>query len=582
MLAELRIQNFAIIQDLTLAFSDGLVVLTGETGAGKSIILDALNAVLGGRVDVNDIRRDSDKAVIEASFDLDVHTAEDVRALLEPEELWEGNSTLTLSREIRASGRSVARVNGRSVSLSLQSELGSLLADIHGQSEHLSLLKVRRHLDLLDRFAHHEGAVNEYTQLYRKWLDLGSDLEKLLDLQQYAKDRTDMLKYQVQEIEAARLKADEETDLRQERTLLANAETLHSLSRQALSALDEGADALPVTDLLGEAQHALNELARIDPQMNGMSERAAQALNTVSEIAYELRGYLENIEFNPARLDQIEERLNTLNFLKRKYGGSVESVKAYLQKAKDELSNVETVEEQISEVEQKKGQIEQELAVLAEKLSAERRTVALKLEKGVEAQLQNLQMKNARFQVLFLQVQHPEGLEVNGQRLAFDGNGIDNVEFLIETNPGEGLKPLVKIASGGETSRLMLALKHVLAEADQIPTLVFDEIDQGIGGRVGVIVGQMLWQLGRKHQVMCVTHLPQLAAYGDQHLRVSKHEVDGRILTQVRELDASEREQELAGMVGSVSAGTLQSARDLLHAVGVYTGKIKTVSQTHP
>jgi len=582
MLAELRIQNFAIIQDLTLAFSDGLVVLTGETGAGKSIIMDALNAVLGGRVDVNDIRRDSDKAVIEASFDMDAHTAEDVRALLEPEELWEGNSTLTLSREIRASGRSVARVNGRSVSLSLQSELGSLLADIHGQSEHLSLLKVRRHLDLLDRFAHNEGAVNEYTQLYRKWLDLGSDLEKLLDLQQYAKDRTDMLKYQVQEIEAARLKADEETDLRQERTLLANAETLHSLSRQALSALDEGADALPVTDLLGEAQHALNELARIDPQMNGMSERAAQALNTVSEIAYELRGYLENIEFNPARLDQIEERLNTLNFLKRKYGGSVESVKAYLQKAKDELSNVETVEEQISEVEQKKGQIEQELAVLAEKLSAERRTVALKLEKGVEAQLQNLQMKNARFQVLFLQVQHPEGLEVNGQRLAFDGNGIDNVEFLIETNPGEGLKPLVKIASGGETSRLMLALKHVLAEADQIPTLVFDEIDQGIGGRVGVIVGQMLWQLGRKHQVMCVTHLPQLAAYGDQHLRVSKHEVDGRILTQVRELDASEREQELAGMVGSVSAGTLQSARDLLHAVGVFTGKIKTVSQTHP
>lgn len=578
MLAELRIQNFAIIQDLTLAFSDGLIVLTGETGAGKSIILDALNAVLGGRVDVNDIRRDSDKAVIEASFDLDGPSSEAAQALLEPEGLWEENGSLSLSREIRAGGRSVARVNGRSVSLSLQSDLGALLADIHGQSEHLSLLKVRHHLDLLDRFAHHEGVLEQYTRLYRQWLGARSELEELLNLQQFAKDRTDMLKYQIQEIEAARLKADEETDLRQERTLLANAETLNSLSRQALSALDEGADALPVTDLLGEAQHALNELARIDPQMTGMSERAAQALNTVSEIAYELRGYLENIEFNPTRLDQIEERLNTLNFLKRKYGGSVESVKVYLQKSKDELSKVENVEEQIAEVEQKINRIKQELALLAGKLGFERRLAAKELEKGVEDQLQNLQMKNARFQVNFTLAPDPAGLDVDGQLLAFDATGTDKVEFLIETNPGEGLKPLVKIASGGETSRLMLALKHVLAEADQIPTLVFDEIDQGIGGRVGVIVGQMLWQLGRKHQVMCVTHLPQLAAYGDQHLRVSKQEIDGRTLTHVSVLDPGAREQELAGMIGSVSAGTLQSARDLLHAVDVFTGKIDSVS----
>jgi len=352
-LTELRIQNFAIIQDLTLAFSDGLVVLTGETGAGKSIILDALNAVLGGRVDVNDIRRGADKAVIEADFRLEALNLAAVRDLLEPEGLWEENDLLTLSREIRAGGRSLARVNGRSVSLALQSELGALLADIHGQSEHLSLLKVRYHLDLLDRFAHQEDTLNAYTLLYRQWLAARAELHELVNLQQYAKDRADMLKYQIQELEAARLKTEEEADLRQERTLLANAETLHSLSRQALSALDEGADALPVTDLLGEAVHALSELARIDPQMSGMSERAAQALNTLSEIAYELRGYLENIEFNPARLDQIEERLNTLNFLKRKYGGSVESAKAYLQKAQDELGKVENVDEQINEVEQK-------------------------------------------------------------------------------------------------------------------------------------------------------------------------------------------------------------------------------------
>ncbi|HOE34367.1 MAG: DNA repair protein RecN [Chloroflexi bacterium] len=574
MLAELRIQNFAIIQDLTLTFRSGLVVLTGETGAGKSIILDALNAVLGGRVDMNDIRRDSDKAVIEARFELDAPTAEAAKALLEPEGLWEENGELTLSREIRAGGRSVARVNGRSVSLSLQSELGSLLADIHGQSEHLSLLKVRHHLELLDRFAHHENALNEYGKLYRQWLSHRAELDGLLNLQQYANDRTDMLKYQIQEIEAARLKPDEEAELRQERTLLANAETLHSLSTQALSALDEGGEAPPVTDLLGQAQHALNELARIDPQMTGMSERADQALNTISEIAYELRGYLENIEFNPARLDQIEERLNTINFLKRKYGGSLESVRAYLQNAKNELTKVENVDKQIAEVEQKINRIKEELAAVAGILSRERRGAAKKLESGIETQLRSLQMKNARFQVNFALVPDPDGLALEGQRVAFDGTGADRVEFLIETNPGEGLKPLVKIASGGETSRLMLALKHVLAEADQIPTLVFDEIDQGIGGRVGVIVGQMLWQLGRKHQVMCVTHLPQLAAYGDQHLRVSKQEEGGRTLTHVLELDASARQQELAGMIGSVSPGTLQSARDLMRAVAEFQGKI--------
>jgi DNA repair protein RecN (Recombination protein N) len=371
-----------------------------------------------------------------------------------------------------------------------------------------------------------------------------------------------------------RLKPDEEAELRQERTLLANAETLHSLSTQALSALDEGGEAPPVTDLLGQAQHALNELARIDPQMTGMSERADQALNTISEIAYELRGYLENIEFNPARLDQIEERLNTINFLKRKYGGSLESVRAYLQNAKNELTKVENVDKQIAEVEQKINRIKEELAAVAGILSRERRGAAKKLESGIETQLRSLQMKNARFQVNFALVPDPDGLALEGQRVAFDGTGADRVEFLIETNPGEGLKPLVKIASGGETSRLMLALKHVLAEADQIPTLVFDEIDQGIGGRVGVIVGQMLWQLGRKHQVMCVTHLPQLAAYGDQHLRVSKQEEGGRTLTHVLELDASARQQELAGMIGSVSPGTLQSARDLMRAVAEFQGKI--------
>ncbi len=577
MLSELRIQDFAIIEDLQLQFKPGLTVFTGETGAGKSIILDALSAVLGGRVDANDIRRESDKAIIEATFLLDEPTQAALKPLLEAEGLFEGGQ-LTLAREIRAAGRNVARVNGRSVNLTLQAEVGALLADIHGQSEHLSLLRVQHHLELLDRFAHHDALLAQYRAGYRQWSALQAELEDLRKTQQFARERTDMLTYQIQEIESAHLKAGEEEELRQERTRLANAETLYELSQQALALLDEGGtDSLPVTDLLGQAVQSLAELSRIDPQMASLNERAELALNTLADIAYELRSYVESIEFNPKRLDQIEDRLNTISFLKRKYGGSLEAVKDYLEKSKVELTKVENIDEQIEQVEQKIAQIKQELADYAAQLSWERIEAAEKLTAGIEQQLDKLQMTKAHFQVDIRQQSDPDGLMVDGKTLAFDANGVDKVEFLIETNVGEGFKPLVKIASGGETSRLMLALKSVLAEADQIPTLIFDEIDQGIGGRVGLTVGEMLWQLAREHQVMCVTHLPQLAAFGDQHLHVSKQEHGGRTTTHVQELRGEERVKELAAMLGSLSESTKQSAEELLHTVADFTGKIKSV-----
>ncbi len=577
MLSELRIQDFAIIEDLQLQFKPGLTVFTGETGAGKSIILDALSAVLGGRVDANDIRRESDKAIIEATFLLDEPTQAALKPLLEAEGLFDG-AELTLGREIRAAGRNVARINGRSVNLSLQAEVGVFLADIHGQSEHLSLLRVQHHLELLDRFAHHDALLAQYRAGYRQWSTLQAELEDLRKTQQFARERTDMLTYQIQEIESAHLKAGEEEELRQERTRLANAETLYELSQQALALLDEGGtDSLPVTDLLGQAVQSLAELSRIDPQMASLNERAELALNTLADIAYELRSYLESIEFNPKRLDQIEDRLNTIGFLKRKYGGSLEAVKDYLEKSKVELTKVENIDEQIEQVEQKIVQIKQELADYAAQLSRERIEAAEKLTAGIEQQLDKLQMTKAHFQVNIRHQPDPNGLDIDGKAFAFDANGIDKVEFLIETNVGEGFKPLVKIASGGETSRLMLALKSVLAEADQIPTLIFDEIDQGIGGRVGMTVGEMLWRLAREHQVMCVTHLPQLAAFGDQHLHVSKQEHGGRTTTHVQELNREERVKELAAMLGSLSESTKQSAEELLHTVADFTGKIKSV-----
>lgn len=575
MLEELRIRDFAIIDDLTLQFASGLVVFTGETGAGKSIILDALGAILGARVDTTSIRKGADRAIVEGFFRLDGPEKEFINELLDREGLLEDPDRLWLGREIRAEGRTIARVNGRTVSLSVQSEIGEALVDVHGQSDHLSLLKVRNHRDLLDRFAHDQENLTLYQSQFKEWSALGKQLSELHAIEQTARDRADMLKYQIQEIGDARIKLDEEESLAQERTRLMNAETLSSLSQSVLASLDEGTEgSSAATDLLGQAARDLAELARIDPHMQTLAQQVEDALGSVSDLTYELRGYLEGIEFNPNRLDQIEERLDLFNRLKRKYGGSLSLALAHLENSVAELEKVEGVEEQIAEVKEKLIQIKQVLSISAAQLSDQRKLAANQLADGVEQQLHLLEMENARFQIALAAVESEQGLTLGDRKLAFDANGVDQIEFLIETNPGEGFKPLAKTASGGETSRLMLALKTVLAEVDHIPTLVFDEIDSGIGGRVGMTVGGMLWNLGKQHQVLCVTHLPQLAAFGDQHFHVSKRSDNGRTATQVDQLQGEARVSELAAMLGASTFVTLESAREILRTVAKFTSTI--------
>ena len=575
MLEELRIRDFAIIDDLTLQFTSGLVVFTGETGAGKSIILDALAAILGARVDTTSIRKGADRAIVEGFFRLDGPEREPITTLLEREGLLEEPDRLWLGREIRAEGRTIARVNGRTVSLGVQSEIGEALVDVHGQSDHLSLLKVRNHRDLLDRFAHDQENLSTYQSQFKDWSVLGKQLDELHAIEQTARDRADMLKYQIQEIGDARIKLDEEEKLAQERTRLMNAETLSSLSQSALALLDEGTEGgTAATDLLGQATRDLAELARIDPQLQTLAQQAEDALSSLSDLTYELRGYLEGIEFNPSRLDQIEERLDLFNRLKRKYGGSLASALAHLQASTLELEKVEGVEDQIKEVEQKIAQLKEKLSYSASQLSDQRKQAASQLVDGVEQQLHLLEMEKARFRVAQAVVEAEQGLALGNRKLAFDANGVDQIDFFIETNPGEGLKPLAKTASGGETSRLMLALKTVLAEVDHIPTLVFDEIDSGIGGRVGMTVGGMLWNLGKQHQVLCVTHLPQLAAFGDLHFHVSKRSENGRTSTQVEQLQGDARVEELAAMLGASTYVTLESAREILRTVAKITSTI--------
>jgi len=566
MLVELRIENFAIIQSLELELKPGLTTFTGETGAGKSIILDAIMALLGGRADSTLIRASADRAVVEGVYRIPEPNRAAIHALLEAEDLLDGESTVAIVRELRQSGRSVARINGRSVSLSLLRDLGQYLVDIHGQSEHLSLLVVRQHLHLLDRFAGAQASLDAYRKVYRELRRVQKELAALRQSEQDAARRIDLLEYQIQEIENAHLTPGEEDDLRSERTRLANAESLASLTQQALTLLDEGAPETPsLSDLFGQLVHTLDALARIDPAQKPAAEQALALNDTLSEAGRDLHVYLENIEFNPRRLEQVEDRLDLIHRLQRKYGGSIQAVLEFARTTRRELDTIAHATERIAELVQRQEELLPELGELAGTLSALRTRAAFRLAQAVEAELDDLKMSGAQFKVDQHRRPDPHGLpQEDGQTFSFDENGIDQVEYLIAPNPGEGLKPLVKIASGGETSRLMLALKRVLTQADSIPTLIFDEIDQGIGGHIGTIVGEKLWQLSRNHQVLCVTHLPQLAAYGDQQWSVRKGLENGRTTTRVERLEGEARLIELAKMIGAVTQANLNAARETL------------------
>ena len=566
MLTELHIQNFAIIDKLDLRFDSGLIILTGETGAGKSIILDAVVMLIGGKADTTFVRTDSDAAFVEAVFQLTGPEKEAVHFILNREELMDDPNYVVLMREVRKEGRSVARINGRTVNVGLLKELGALLIDIHGQAEHLSLLDPRAHLGLLDRYAEVGQPLGDYRQTYHTLLNLRRELTDLRKAQSDSERRIEMLTYQAEEIESAGLKAGEDEELRKERDRLANAESLAQNAQEALAVLDEGSPETPAaTDLIGQAAQALAALAKIDAGQSELANQAELMLDTISDVIHNLRDYLEEIEFNPKRLDDVEERLDLIHSLTRKYGGNIPAVLAYGTDARKQLETITGAADRINELEMQEAKLLEKLSKQGTALSEKRKSASLEMGKGIESELNDLKMQSARFNVDFQTKPDLNGIPMqDGKRIAFDQNGFDRVEFLIAPNPGEGLKPLAKIASGGETSRLMLGLKNILAKADEVPSLIFDEIDQGIGGRVGMVVGHKLWNLSRTHQVFCVTHLPQLAVFGDQHYQVQKLVDNGRTLTKVDKLDGEPRLLELSQMLGEVGEGTLRSAHELL------------------
>ncbi len=566
MLSELRITDFAIIDRLEVQFAPGFNVITGETGAGKSIIIDAVDLVLGGRADSDFIRAGRERAVIEAVFKLSSELQAALAPLLNAERIELNGDELTLTRELRANGRSICRINGSAVSLQFHREIAARLVDIHGQGEHLSLLRTPEHLYLLDRYANLEVSRAALADLVAQLSALRTEIERLQSEDAARARRADMLSYQLEEIRAIAPRLDEEQALRAESERLANAEQIAALSAEALRLLDSDDETPSALSLLNQIAALLHKLARFDPRMADHAASAESALALIEDIARALNHYAETVEHDPTRLYEVEERLEALNRLKRKYGGSLEAVLAHAERCERELQHLTNSQARLAELRAQEEALLRVIGERAAQISAARQQAAQKLSQAVERELSELRMDDARFEVVLRQQEDPNGCFVGERRLKFDATGIDVVEFMLAANRGEPLRPLAKVASGGETARIMLALKTVLSHADQTPTLIFDEIDQGIGGRLGSVVGHKLWKLSDRHQVLCVTHLAHIAGFADRHFRVSKRHSGGRTVAVIAELNDRARVDEIAEMLGAETLSARQSAHDILVA----------------
>lgn len=561
MLAELQISNFAIIDRLDLRFHERFNAFTGETGAGKSIIIDALGLVLGGRASPEMVRTGAPSARVQALFELSPPTLERVAPLLEAGGI-EPEPALILTRELSAAGRSSARINGVMVPAGVLREVGGLLADITGQSEHLSLLRPSAQLDLLDQFAGVLGLRSRVADRYREASRIEGELESLVRDKQEAERRADMLRFQLEEINSVAPVSGEDEELARRRELLANSEKLSMLAEQAYEALY--GESPSAVELLRQAVGSVEQLVRYDPTLQPDLGALSEAAVNAEESALVVRRYRDAVEFDPAELLTIEERLDVLNRLKRKYGATLDEVLQYSESAAAELDALEHSDERAEELAALRDAARAELAAMSAELSERRSAAAADLSRRIEAGLGDLMMSRARVDV---QVRRRTGsggytVRLAGGTASVDATGIDEVEILLSPNPGEALKPMARIASGGETARILLAVRSVLSEADRTPTLVFDEVDVGVGGRSGSVVGEKLYGLTRSHQVLVITHLAQVAAFADAHYRISKHVGSDRTSTTVDELSEQDSRLELAAMLGGlpVTERSLQSA----------------------
>lgn len=553
MLEHLHIRNVALIKESEISFGDGLNILTGETGAGKSMIIDSLQFALGGRAGKDFLRHGEKQAAVEALFSVQSQALTEKLAEngIAPEE----DGTLLITRTLSEAGKSVCRINGSTVTVGMLKEIAEDMIDIYGQHEHQSLLNPVKHIRLLDRFcgAGFGEAMEEYKNSRQRLKDLEKQLAILIGDESQREQRMDMLLFQKEEIEAAELREGEEDALLEQKKRLSSMERLIRLTGESITLLYDGDDRAPsACDQLGDALAKLQEAAEYDAALSPLTDALADGYAAVEDCARELKRETEKQEADPEELERIEERLQLFYKLKRKYGGSIEAVLEFYEKAVQELEFLSNSSEKAAELSAKKAEEEKRLSALAETLTARRRATAEQVEEQIETALHDMEMKHARFHI---QIE---------EKADWGADGKDKVEFLISANAGEPLKPLAKIASGGEMSRVMLALKTVLVDADEIGTFIFDEIDTGVSGRTARRVGEKMRFLGGKRQLLCITHLPQIAAMADNHFLIEKESDAGETVTRVTALDEEGAVREVARLMNDVTETTLAAARELL------------------
>lgn len=569
MLERLEIQNFALIDEVRVEFGAGFNVLTGETGAGKSIVIDAIGALLGNRVGAAEVRSGARTARIEGAFALSNVPPDLAEVLQEFDISLDDKNRLRLSREIAASGRTTARIQGRATPVGVLQQVAGQLVDIHGQGENLSLLRSKLQLDFLDRFAGLGELRQRLAQSFRMLRAVQSEVRHLRQDKRELAQRADLLAFQVQEISEAGLAPGEEDALRAEYRRLRHSAEIVDLTGAVLGALSDAAEpARPASDWLGDAVKDLERLSELDPDAEQFLKAGQEVSAQLEELVADVRRYTTGLEQEPGRMLEVEARLDIIESLKRKYGDTIADVLGYADEAAAELARVQSSEDRVADLAQQEQQLAGELAGCAAELSGNRKSAVSELVGAVHSELALLGMPNMVFDVAVTQEEVPQGLlietEEGPRALQCGPTGIDTVEFLISPNQGEPLKLLATIASGGEASRLLLALKSALAHADETPVLVFDEIEIGVGGRSGAVLGEKMWSLVENHQVICVTHLPQVAAYADHHYFIHKAAESSRTRTHVDRLEADRQVDELVAMSGAVGAAAERGIRELL------------------
>ncbi|OGL43391.1 MAG: DNA repair protein RecN [Candidatus Schekmanbacteria bacterium GWA2_38_11] len=574
MLTELSIKNFAIIDNLKISLKPGLNILTGETGAGKSIIIDALNLALGERSSSELIRSGEKAASVESVFEISKN--QKIKELLNDIGIKiEAGDDLIIKREITETGKSQVYINGERFNVSALSKIGEHLVDIHGQHDHQLLLRRENQLEVVDDYGSLLPLRDEVSSRFLKLQKIDEEISELKKSYGEKAQKQDLLLFQIQEISTANIKPGEDEESKREKEILKNSLLLTQTVHKACEVIYDSDNS--VYSLLSSILPELSRISSIDEKLSPFSKKLGEILTEAKELTSDLRSYADGIDSDPKRLEEISERIDFLNRLKKKYNADLEEILKLKDYKEEELNKLDNSEQEIQKLEASINKLKSELEQLSLDLSQKRKAVAAEIEKKVEKKMKGLKMERARFRINFR-----EGLKDNGNNPStspfnkggpggfseykFTPKGIDDIEFLISPNSGEELKPLSKIASGGELSRIMLAIKSILAEADRVPVLVFDEIDSGIGGEVAKVVGERLKAVSTARQVLCITHLPQIAGFADAHFKVSKNVIDGRTVAKVEELDSSGRVEEIAKMLGGekITEISRRHAREML------------------